>query len=177
MKKQERSCFFTLLLVSIHLLTCTSAVQAQNASETRRLSIGFENQLIELKIPTPMLKNSEASWVSSATPEIAGAYLAPIPEPAQWIENEYRPEKLAEKPGQMDNIPQKRQFPDPFDEAMSRRQAAIDFLKRRPDILVFVRDNLGETDPIKVLERWVYEIMQSSDSDWPEAKKILEEMN
>jgi len=166
-----------LTVLIVILLAQHGARCENNSSETRRISVGFENLLIEMKVPTPMLTTSESRWVSSATPEIKDAMAAPQPEPQRWEENQFRPDELATKPEQKDNISQQRQFPEPFAEEVGQRQAAIDFLARRPDIADFVRANLGETDPIKVLEHWVYEIMRSDDSDWEEARKILEEMN
>ena len=161
-----------MLMLPQHAARCEN-----NSSETRRISVGFENLLIEMNVPTPMLTTSESRWVSSSTPEIKDAMAAPVPEPAQCEENRFQPDEMPAKPGQKDNISQQRQFPEPFVETVAKRQAAIDFLARRPDIAEFVRNNLGETDPIKVLEHWVYEIMRSEDSDWEEARKILEEMN
>ncbi|PKL50277.1 MAG: hypothetical protein CVV42_03210 [Candidatus Riflebacteria bacterium HGW-Riflebacteria-2] len=176
MNKPDYRFCLRLIALLLFVAPCCS-VSADNSSETRRISIGFENLLIEMKVPTPMLATSESRWVSSSTPEIAEALAAPAPEPARWVKNQFRPDEMPAIPGQKDNISQQRQFPEPFLETVSRRQAATDFLTRRPDIADFVRDNLGETDPIKVLEHWVYEIMRSEDSDWEEAKKILEELD
>ncbi len=130
--------------------------------------------------------------MTSDTVEVRQAHSAPAPGKKTWSPNVYLPGNVPARPGQPDDVPQTREVPVPFGQPTgaaaappagpgtpatgpATRKEAIDaFLAKRPDIVQFIRDNTGITDPQKILEKWVYDVMRSEDSDWAEAKEILE---
>ena len=158
-----------------------------------KVTVGFTGHLVETRIQAPRLTGSAtAEWVTSDTVEVRQAHAAPAPGKKTWSPNVYLPGNVPARPGQPDDVPQTREVPVPFGQPSggaaaapagpagpvtgpgTRKEAIDAFLAKRPDIVQFIRDNTGISDPQKILEKWVYDVMQSEDSDWAEAKEILE---
>ncbi|MGM0599987.1 MAG: hypothetical protein ACQETH_09250 [Candidatus Rifleibacteriota bacterium] len=171
-----------LLLMMFCIVVSLSAESEDSASASLNLQIGFENQQLNFKVNTPQFQDFETdTWVDSDSELIKKTLSNPNPSQEDFTPDEYSINDIPSHPSQQDNIPPKKLLPQPFEDpndeiVLSKREAAIEFLEKRPDILEFVKVNTGKTDPIEVLELWVYSIMKSDDSDWKEGKRILEEL-
>jgi hypothetical protein len=172
----------TLLLMTFCFIASLSAESENSATDSVNIQIGFENQQLNFKVITPQLQKIEAdTWVDSDSEIIKETLANPAPPSEAFTPDEYKINDIPSHPSQQDDIPPKRLLPQPFENegeeiVLSKREAAIEFLEKRPDILEFIKANTGLTDPVEVLEKWVYNTMQSSDSDWEEGKRILEEL-
>jgi hypothetical protein len=178
MKKLMRTLFKICFLILLSNQLCAEEI----ATSSIKVKAGFSNVKIEMKVNTPQtLKESRSIWIDSETKEIKQIMNKPVGKAPKWIPNVMKPVEIPAHPSQRDNIPANHIVARPFDEKIggppgsntSKKEAAKDFLSRRPDITDFITSNTGITDPVKILEKWVYDVMQSTDKDYREGKKNL----